>query len=149
MKSWVMLSVLVLIYIANSIIGLCASNVLNPQTQLLQPLTNSAVFLTRSLDVQSVDHFCKPTSGSVAFVCGTPSPAAWCPTSAPGYPAGTWVDLAANASPNATSPAAWITVNNCGQFNITLRDGVTAPGTAMVSGSFYHLVSDGKVFRIE
>jgi len=113
------------------------------------PICNTAVVLTRALDVQNVDHFCKPQAATVSFVCSTPTPAAWCPANALGYPAGTWVDLVATAGANATNPGASINVNNCGLASIKLRDGVTDPGTALVSGSYYHLVSDGTVFRIE
>lgn len=110
---------------------------------------NTATVETRSLSVQSVDHFCKSTAGVTTFACDTPSPAAWCTALAPGYPAGTWVDLWADASPNATSTAAWINVNKCGQVNIKLADGSTDPATAIVKGSMYHLVSDGTVFRMD
>jgi|HubBroStandDraft_3_1064219.scaffolds.fasta_scaffold17611_1 hypothetical protein len=109
---------------------------------------NTAVVLTRATDVQSVDHFCKPAGGVPNFTCATPNPSAWCAgsTTAPsGYTAGTWVDIQADAS---TTGPGWLNVNNCGQWNIKLADGLTDPGNAMVKGSMYHLVSDGTVWRL-
>jgi hypothetical protein len=49
----------------------------------------------------------------------------------------------------STSGPASLNVNNCGLANIKLADGKTDPGTAMLNGSMYHLVSDGTVFRLK
>lgn len=112
---------------------------LNCQNQV-----NTAVLQTRKMSVQGIDHFCKSTSQTPSFTCKTETPATWC--GATGYVAGTWIDLAADAD---TSGPAWVNVNGCGLASVKLADGTTDPGTAIKNGSYYHLVQDATVWRME
>lgn len=110
----------------------------------------TATMLTRSTDVQSIDHWCNLSGGATSsFVCATPAPAAWCggiSNQPSGYAAGEWIDMVANVS---TSGTASLNVNNCGVENVKLADGVTDPGAYIVKGSLYHFVNNGAVFVVK
>lgn len=104
---------------------------------------NTASIATRTIDVSNVDHWCKDMSGSTAYRCGTPSPAAW--GTAPGYQAGSWVMFQSLVS--SPGPAS-LNVNSKGLANIKLSDGTTDPGTLLQAGRIYLLVQDGVVWRM-
>jgi hypothetical protein len=111
----------------------------------VSPSINSAYASTRGLDVANVDHWCQDTSGSTAYVCGMPSPAAWSNNGALGYATGSWVFLV----PQATSfGSATLNVNNQGIVNIKLADGTTDPGSLLVAGRWYLLVFKGTVWTM-
>jgi hypothetical protein len=106
---------------------------------------NTASIATRTIDVSNVDHWCKDSQGSTAYLCGTPTPAAWTNGGSPGYRAGSWVML----SPSASSiSSASLEVNGQGPVNIKRSDGTTDPGNLLVSGRIYLLVYDGTVWRM-
>lgn len=110
----------------------------------VSPSINTVYAQTRSLDVLNVDHWCVDTSGTTAYACGTPSPAAWgCP--GPGFQAGSWVLLVPSAS--SFGPAS-LNVNKCGLANIKLADGTTDPGTKLQSSRWYLLVFNGTVWTM-
>lgn len=104
---------------------------------------NTAVAMSRPLDVQNVDHWCQDTQGTTAYTCGTPTPAAWANGGAPGYSPGTWVFLMPSA--NSTGGAS-LNVNNQGSVNIKLVDGTTDPGGQLKQGQIYLLVFNGTVW---
>lgn len=107
---------------------------------------NTAYVMSRALDVQNVDHWCADHSGTPAYVCGTPSPAAWqLPGGASGYIAGQWVLFTPSVS--SSGPAS-LNVNNQGITSIKLVDGTTDPGTQLKQGQPYLLTQDGTVWRM-
>jgi hypothetical protein len=126
--------------------GMCNGIVVvtNPDGTV-SPSINSAVTETRSLDVQNVDHWCVDNTGTIAYVCGTGSPAAWGNGGQPGYASGSWVFLV----PSMTSlgPAS-LNVNSQGVASIKLSDGATDPGSLLVQGRWYLLVFNGTVWTM-
>jgi hypothetical protein len=106
----------------------------------VSPAINSAYAETRHLDVTNVDHWCLDTNGTSAYVCTTPTPAAW-----QSYSPGEWVILV----PSVTSfGSATLNVDGVGLVNIKLADGTTDPGQQLVAGRWYLLVYNGLVWTM-